>query len=437
MSGTGARDSHLRWLADELAALVGVGVIEQAAADRLRAHYGLDRFGPRRNWAVLALAVLGAAMIGAGVLLILAHNWDELSRPARAAIALGALLGAQGCGGWALARHPRSAAWREGSAVAITAGLGTAIALVSQTYHVEGSLAAFMQAWLWLTVPVVYVFESRVVCAYVLAAAPVVAFERHDAPLAFLALFLAAAAYVIHLLRTEREAGLTRLCALAGAVSLPLGTGAFVSDAYLEPWPVFYAGYVGALASLGLRFERAPAPSFASPLSSGALAGAVALALALSFEDAWTPPVGEATAHATAVGMGLLTVGALLGVSAVAHVARAWRAGEPAMALVCALPVVAGLGQVLVLARAPDAAGLVLHNGYVLSLGVAALAGGIRAASLRRTNGGLVILAIVFLVRFFDVELSFVTRGLGFIAVGIAFVATNVWLARRKREAAT
>lgn len=433
MSDPAPRHSQLRWLADELAGLVANGVIDGATAERLRAHYALDRLGPRRNWAVFALSVLGAAMIGAGVVLILAHNWDELSRSARAVLCLGMLLGAQAGGAWVLARRAASPAWRESAAVGITAATGAAIALVSQTYHVEGDLADFMRSWLWLVLPVIYLFDSRVVCAFVFAAAPVVAFERDQAPLAYLALVAASSPYLAHLLRSHADRVLTHFVVLVAAVSVPIGCGAFLEHAYLSPWPVFYGGYAGALAALGLRFERAGAPSFAAPLSTAALVGAVTLGVALTFEDAWRAPYARASTD-TATGVGFLVAGALLGVVALVHVARAWTARQPAAALGCALPAVTGIGQILLHARAPVAAGLVLHNLYLLALGIAALAGGIAAGSLRRTNGGLAVLAVLFLVRFFDVDLSFVTRGLGFIAVGVSFVAVNVWLARRKRE---
>lgn len=435
MSGSAPKHAQLRWLADELAGLVAGHVIDAATAERLRSHYGLDRLGPRRNWAVLALSVLGAAMIGAGVVLILAHNWDELSRPARAALCLGMLLVAQAGGAWVLARRPASAAWRESVAIAITAATGASIALVSQTYHVEGDLADFMRSWLWLTLPVIYLFDTRVVCAFVFAAAPVIAFERHQAPLAYLALVVAAVPYVAHLLRSHADGGLTHFVTLVAAISVAIGSGAFLQDTYLAPWPVFYGGYVGALAALGLRFECVETPSFAAPLSTLALVGAVVLAVALTFEDAWRAP-HTASSTETTTGVGFLVAGALLGAFALSHVVRAWTARQPATALVCGLPVVTGVGEVLLHTQAPLATGLVLHNLYLLALGIGALAGGIAAGSLRRTNAGLVALAVLFLVRFFDVDLSFVTRGLGFIAVGVAFVAVNVWLARRKREVA-
>jgi len=50
-------------------------------------------------------------------------------------------------------------------------------------------------------------------------------------------------------------------------------------------------------------------------------------------------------------------------------------------------------------------------------------------------NTGMLMLAILIIARFFDSEISFVIKGLVFIAVGIGFLVTNIVLVRQKRGA--
>ena len=101
-----------RWLLGELPGLVAGGVIDQASAERLRHHFEADlgKDGGRRI-AVVVFGGLGALLIGGGILLLLAHNWDELSRTMRAGLTMGLLLAAQALAGWALLARPRSIAW--------------------------------------------------------------------------------------------------------------------------------------------------------------------------------------------------------------------------------------------------------------------------------------------------------------------------------------
>ena len=68
----------IRWLYDELPRLVAQGVLTPDTETRLRAHYGpLEAPRPARL-AVIVFGVLGALLIGAGVILVLAHNWEDL-----------------------------------------------------------------------------------------------------------------------------------------------------------------------------------------------------------------------------------------------------------------------------------------------------------------------------------------------------------------------
>jgi hypothetical protein len=47
----------------------------------------------------------------------------------------------------------------------------------------------------------------------------------------------------------------------------------------------------------------------------------------------------------------------------------------------------------------------------------------------------LVLIAALAISRFFDSDLSFVTRGLGFIAVGAGFLVANIVLFKRRATA--
>ena len=48
----------------------------------------------------------------------------------------------------------------------------------------------------------------------------------------------------------------------------------------------------------------------------------------------------------------------------------------------------------------------------------------------------MMLFAVLVAIRFFDIEFSFIERGLGFIAIGAGFLITNVVLITRKRAKA-
>jgi hypothetical protein len=74
---------------------------------------------------------------------------------------------------------------------------------------------------------------------------------------------------------------------------------------------------------------------------------------------------------------------------------------------------------------------IIIFNGYLLFLSVSRITSGIRNNNLGIVNFGMLMLAILIIARFFDSNISFVIKGLVFIAVGIGFLVTNMALARR------
>src|SRR5881396_3896183 len=81
----------IRWLLAELPELVAGGILSAETAEALRQHYtATDSEEPRRIGFVLS-AILGSLLVGAGIILLVAHNWDFLTRPVRCAIAFAPL----------------------------------------------------------------------------------------------------------------------------------------------------------------------------------------------------------------------------------------------------------------------------------------------------------------------------------------------------------
>lgn len=71
-------------------------------------------------------------------------------------------------------------------------------------------------------------------------------------------------------------------------------------------------------------------------------------------------------------------------------------------------------------------------NCYALLLGIDILARGIHTNSIARANFGLLLIAALAICRFFDSDLSFVARGVGFIIVGVGFLVANLLLFKRR-----
>lgn len=112
------------------------GLVTPDAAAVLSARYDLDETLAGHP-TVLAIYVLGALLVGAGVVTLVAWHWEELGRGPRLAILLTTLFLAHGA---ALALHRAGGHPRLAHGIAVLASLvfGANIALVAQVFQVSG-----------------------------------------------------------------------------------------------------------------------------------------------------------------------------------------------------------------------------------------------------------------------------------------------------------
>jgi hypothetical protein len=69
-----------------------------------------------------------------------------------------------------------------------------------------------------------------------------------------------------------------------------------------------------------------------------------------------------------------------------------------------------------------------------LAVGLSAAYAGFRDGSLGTANCGLLLVITLVAARFFDEDWSFVVRGVAFILLGAAFLVTNLWMLKRRKE---
>lgn len=72
---------------DELPELVKNKVISEEVVFRIR-HYYQSQQSETPNRLFTVFGVLGALLVGLGIILILAHNWDDFSRGLKTSLAL-------------------------------------------------------------------------------------------------------------------------------------------------------------------------------------------------------------------------------------------------------------------------------------------------------------------------------------------------------------
>ncbi len=427
------------WLLDELPKLIEKGVVDAAAAARLRAHYAQDaaEAGSRLGWGMILLATGGAALVGLGIILIFAHNWQNWTPEMRVGLSLLPLLAGQGASAWALRSGGR--VWSEAAGLFTAIAIGASIALIAQTYQMGGDLPRFLLTWLLLAVPLVYVLDSSAVAAacWLLALGWSAAgahwwwgrsFGDMPDPLRlplFLALFALPLPHLVRHIRLDRAGARVAWMLRTALITLAIGFVYVGHRDHMDALFVIYAGMAAAAVLAGQRYFAGVHGAWGNPLRSIGRFGVFVMALLMTHDDALRNLDWPRSS--------IMLLPLLLAAGAAWLAWQEFRAGDRLLAPV--LGVLTPLAFVLpLLADKAMAPAVILAHVYALALAGALIRTGLSRSQLGLANQGAALIAALILLRFFDSDLSYIVRGVGFIVTGAGFVIATLWLRHHVRS---
>ncbi len=427
----------LQWLYQELPDLVSKGVLPQEAADRLRNHYGEIKNVNKKWFLIILCAVLGALLIGLGIISLIGHNWEELSRPVRAILSLLPLVLGQALALWVLLKRPASHAFKEGTATFLSLMVGASIALISQTYNIPGDTADFILSWMLLIVPLVYLMEATIPAAIYVAGVTAWTVNFWDSPLQavlFWPLLAVVIPHFIWALRQEKYTIRATILALVIAISVCITAGFSLGKTWPGSWIVIYSSIIVLFYLLGSWELRRVSTNWQRPFRILGGLGVFSMMFLLTFRVPWESITGKY--HYTKIGVfswsalpdHVLTL-FLVGTAIVMFLEYVKRK-DLMKALFGALPLLALLGYAF--GGISLSFSILLFNMYLFIVSLIWLRIGIQSKSLGVINAGMFMLAALIIARFFDSEINFIVKGLVFISIGIGFLVTNAVILRRK-----
>lgn len=430
---------HTLWLKKELPVLESEGVVSSETSSRLTNYYA-ENTASGTNWAVVAFAVMGSLLIGSGIILLFAHNWDELSRPARAILSFCPLLIGSILSIVTLIRNG-STALRESAGLFHTLAVGASIALIGQTYHLPSDTPAFLMTWALLVIPLMFLLRST--GSYLMYLALIcgwsgVAQETYGQSAGFWLLILPPVLRLVPMARNHRHAPDTLLSLWGILLTLSIAMGITFEKTVPGLWIVAYSAFLSGAGLLGM-YLYGEREGWSNPLKTFGLIGVVLLAYVFTWGDMWDE-IGWAhtrmgwnyRAWGPWVDGGITFV--LLTGWAVAAV-KAFRRDSIETIVMAVFPLIAGFcflaGST---ADNTDLLNALIFNGFMLFLGTMYIVLGCRNTKLRQLNGGMAVLSLLLITRFFDADFGFMARGIVFIILGACFLTVNLVMARRKKQ---
>jgi uncharacterized membrane protein len=428
-------------LQKDLSELIQAGILSDSKASEIRTFYR-NKKNNSPNKLLMVFGVLGATLIGMGIILILAHNWDELARSTKTTLAFLPLIIGQIACGFTLLKKPESQTWRESSSVFLFFAIGASISLVGQIYNIPGNLASFLLVWALLSLPLVYIMKSSMISILYLAGITWYACEvgywgvfwrkRPFANYYYWGLLLLIVPYYYSLIKNSPKSNALTFLHWIVPISIVIafgttskGNGYFTTLAYFCLFNFFYL-----LGNL-------PAFSLESRLGNGYIKigsiGMIFMLFGLSFSDSWSEltrdesyfeNIFQANTFWASIAL-IVSCGVLFFRKIQQQGIREIKPKEPTFLLI-AIFFLVGLG----FSTIP----VVLVNIFILGLGIITTKMGADREDLPSMNYGMLIISALIICRFLDSDLDFVIRGIGFILLGAGFFATNYWMMKRKKK---
>lgn len=424
--------NSIQWLLKELPELEKTQVIDHENAEALKNYY-LPQFTPGLSFQKVMLiffSILSAALIGGGVILIIAHNWAELPKTFRVIMAFLPLLAGLYCGGYTLLKN-KDTRWKETSAILIASGCATAIAIISQIYHLGGNLHDFMFVWMLLIYILIYLFDSASVVFIYLYAFSTYNGGQLDIEyniyyivmFAFLVL-----PYLIYNFKKFPDCGKTALFSWLivtfALVNIPMLFNRCSSYELCVAWSLLLVSFY----IIGVDLRERGIGAWANPYLLTGFIGMLIFIAISSFPDTFWYNGHSRFEHENNTYLLLFFIMALLTVYDVIVIIR--RKVPPVFVVAAILPLLVVLSAWL-----DKYTMAYLFSGYMFILGATLLINGYKKRELFKLNLGMLIISLLIILRFLDSHLNILGRGLVFIAVGMAFLLANAFIGKKFKQA--
>jgi uncharacterized membrane protein len=417
----------------ELSKLVEANVISESTANDIMNYYSINKQSSK-NRLLAIFGTLGAILVGLGIILIIAHNWDNFHRPVKTGFALLPLILGQFACGFTLLRKKESQAWREASASFLFFAIGSCISLISQVYNIPGEMGSFLFIWMILFLPIPFVMNSSIGSLLFLTGSLFYAmnigyWESPQTPPYWFILFITST--IIFYLQQKKQSPKSNSIPFHSwliPLSLTICLGAF-SDQYEEIMYLAYMSLFGIFTLIGSNKFNTKQPPINNGFRTIGWLGSIVILLILSFDAVWEDIRKDAYQNSELILAPEVYATILLSIVATFLAYQNWTKNK--------IKVNEVLFFVLILIytlSSHSSFAFALVNLLVFVLGLTTIVLGTKQRNLKLMNSGLLIITALITCRFFDTDLSFVARGILFLSIGSGFFIANYQILKKKEQ---
>jgi len=415
------KDKTLPWLMKELPQWKEKGWITPEGAEEIAQRISLRQRETKGPALKEILTAFGALLMGLGIILLFAYNWNLFSRLQKSGIAALPYLVSLYFGFKTLGKTFDSA---EGPALFQALTLGALLSMISQIYNLPGNPASLLLLWMLLSAPLIYLFRSRgVALLYGVALTFWAALQQIQGGLTYpywvlLAVLIPRAYYPSRSLSLQWILGLT----------VTVNLGIILEKILPGLWLILYPCLFALLYLLGKNYEEDAPLGWSTPLQTIGLGGWFVMVFLLSYYWPWE---GIGWHHLGDNHRGVipdvLTALALFSAYLVYFLKNIRRGRLLPVLISCAPLVYLGIFLFTSQWEIPLVPHL-LTNLYILIVALGLIVAGAIHKTPSKINSGVFLLSMQILLRFVLVEElleNLILRGVIFMALGGAFFLLN------------
>lgn len=414
--------------------LIENGIISETTAVSIEQYYS-EQHKSNPNRLLLIFAVLGSLLIGAGIILIIGHNWDSFPRWLKTGLSFLPLIIAQAIAAYTILKKYDNPIWREASAVILFFAIGASISLVSQVYHIVGDLKSFLLTWIVLAIPIIYLLKSKAALLLVIAfltsyGQQVGYLYKRSIPYYYWLLVGALVPFIYQIFKSEKTSHSLSFILWAFLVSITLLLGTFETN--FSPVALcMYMSYFGLLYLIGIWYRRYTHSFIQNPFIVIACLGTVIFLFISSFQGFWES-VSESR---NAIQFTEISTYVWISLTLLATALFIFLLSKNKLSLSNPLNYSFLLFIIIYcLSYIDPFISVFASNLLLLLIGLSLIWRGNRELDLRLLNVGLAIIVILIIARFFDFKISFIVRGIIFVMLGIGFFLANYALIKKRKE---
>jgi|26BtaG_2_1085354.scaffolds.fasta_scaffold00002_189 uncharacterized membrane protein len=415
--------------------LIKAGIITPETAQQIQEYYKI-KSGSTSNRLFIVFGILGAILVGLGIILIIAHNWDELSKFSKTIFAFFPLVAAQSLCLYVLLRKPKSSAWRESATVLLFFAVGACISLISQIYHIPGNLSSFLLIWMLLCLPLMYVMKSSMAALIYILGITYYAAETGyfsyptSSPYIYWLLYLAVLPQYFSLFRKNPRSNFITVenWLLPISVTIALGTlsGNAANLMFLAYFSLFSFFYI--IGNNDLFSDKSLRNNSYKTIGS---LGILILLFTFSFDGFWSD-LRERLDYSGLMLTSEFWIALAITLAATGYLVfqqknKSWR--EIPILSSIFIPVI-----IIFIIGFYSSVAVVLINIIILMVSILIIIQGTNKNHLGILNLGLSIITIWIIIRFLNTDLSFIIRGLLLMAIGVGFFSANYWMLKKRRK---